>query len=70
MVQNGATRGGEDKVAKDQMELIAKDIKLFLLFRRIFDKLPDKATHEAALVKISSDMMSVVLQEPVGTKDE
>ena len=70
MAAAGASRGGEDKVAKDQMELLAKDIKLFLLFRRIFDKLPDKATHEAALVEMSSDLMQVVLQEPVGTKDD
>ena len=53
MAAAGASRGGEDKVAKDQMELLAKDIKLFLLFRRIFEKLPDKATHEAALVEMS-----------------
>ena len=70
MAAAGASRGGEDKVAKDQMELLAKDIKLFLLFRRIFDKLPDKATHEAALVEMSSDLMQVVLQEPVGTQDD
>ena len=55
---------------RDVISLILYKTELFLLFRRIFSKLPDTKTHEEALVEMSGEMMMTCLQGKIDTDDE
>ena len=52
------------------MQLFLHTQELYVIFRRIFDKLPDKATHEAALLDVSDEWMEVELKGDISTDDE
>ena len=52
---------------QDKFRLVIADIKVYLLFRRIFDKLPEREKHLKALVEICEDFSKLFFDGDIST---